>query len=136
MNKTTSRGGGKKDVVRGKVNGKEVYILVDTGADYGLIPRAMVPENAVDCGEKLISGVHGDSVLHKCTKAVFEVAGLTLEREVVIGDSRDGSLVNCILHLDLRQEEEVRLMMEAVKGGEVNVLMRSQTRAETELDKM
>ncbi len=52
-------------------------------------------------GERLISGVHGDSVLHKCTKAVFEVAGLTLEREVVIDDSRDGSLVNCILPLDL-----------------------------------
>ncbi len=88
-------------MVRGKVNGKEVCILVDTGADYGLVPRAVVPENAVDCGERLISGVHGDSVLHKCTKSVFEVAGLTLEREVVIDDSRDGSLVNCILPLDL-----------------------------------
>ncbi len=52
-------------MVRGKVNGKEVCILVDTGADYGLVPRAVVPENAVDCGERLISGVHGDSVLHK-----------------------------------------------------------------------
>ncbi len=42
-NKTTSRGGGKKNVVRGKVNGKEVCILVDTGADYDLVPRAVVP---------------------------------------------------------------------------------------------
>ncbi len=53
-NKTTSRMGWKEGRVRGKVNGKEVCILVDKGADYGLVPRAVVPENAVDCGERLI----------------------------------------------------------------------------------
>ncbi len=132
VNKTTPRGGGKKNVMKGNVNGKEV----DTGADYGLVPRAVVPENSVDRGERLISGVHGDMVLHKCTEAVFEVAGLRLVREVVIDDSRDGSIINCILPLDLRQEEEVKLMMEAVKGGEVNVLTRSQARAEAKLDQV
>ncbi len=39
-------------MVQGKVNGKEVCILVDTGADYGIVPRAVVPENAVDCGRE------------------------------------------------------------------------------------
>ena len=136
VNKTTPRGGGKKNVIRGKVNGKEVCILVDTGADYGLVPRAVVPDDAEDCGERLISGVHGDRVLHKCTKAMFDVAGLKLLREVVIDDSHDGSLVNCILPLDLRQEEEVKMLMGAVKSGEVNVLTRSQVRAEAELDRM
>ncbi len=52
------------------------------------MPRALVPEGAVDCGEKYIAGVHGHMVLHKCTEATFEVAGLELEREVLIDDSR------------------------------------------------
>ncbi len=33
----------KKNVVLGKVNGAETRILVDTGADFGLVPRVLVP---------------------------------------------------------------------------------------------
>ena len=42
------------------------------------IPRALVHECAVDCGDKFISGVHGDLVLHKSMTAIFEVTGLCL----------------------------------------------------------
>ncbi len=72
-------------------------------------------------------------VLHKCTKATFEVAGLELEREVVIDDSGCESS-ECILPLDLGVEEEVMAFVKMVKHGKVNVLTRSQARAEAELD--
>ncbi len=78
---------------------------------------------------------NSDLVLHKCTKATFEVAGLRLEREVVIDDKCDGSS-DCILPLDLGQEEEVMAFMRAVKHGEVNVLTRSQANTEAKLDKV
>ncbi len=100
-----------------------------------MIPRAWVMEDAVDRGETYISGVHGDLVLHKCTKATFEVAGLRLEREVMIDDRCDGSF-NCILPLDFGQEEEVMAFIRAVQHGEVNVLTRSQANAEAKLDKV
>ena len=99
-------GGGKRNVNSGMVNGVVANILVDTGADFGMIPRALVHEGTVDCGDKFISGVHGDLVLHKSTTAVFEVAGLCLTKEVIIDDDTDGSL-NCILQLDLSNENEV-----------------------------
>ncbi len=38
-------------MVSGKVNGIEMMILGDTGADLGVIPKALVMEDAVDCGE-------------------------------------------------------------------------------------
>ncbi len=135
MSRATLGSKGKKNVVMGKVNGVEMKVLVDIGVDLGLIPKTLAPGNAVDCGEKYISGVHGDMVLHQCTKATFEVAGLSLEREVVIDDSDDSSS-SCILPLDLGEEEEVMAFMRAVKHGEVNVLTRSQARAEAELDRV
>ncbi len=39
----------KKNVVLGKVNEAETRILVDTGADFGLVPRVLVPDDAMDC---------------------------------------------------------------------------------------
>ncbi len=112
----------KKNVVLGKVNGAETRILVD-GADFGLVPRVLVPDDAMNCGEKYIAGVHGHMVLHKCTKATFEVAGLEFEREVVIDDSGCESS-ECILPLDLGVEEEVMAFVKT----------RSQARVEAELD--
>ncbi len=55
----------KKNVALGKVNGAETRILVDIGADLGLVPRVLVLDDAMDCGEKYIAGVHGHMVLHK-----------------------------------------------------------------------
>ncbi len=124
----------KNNVVVGRVNGVEKMILVDTGADLGVVPRTLVGEDAEDCGETYVSGVHGNTVLHKCTKAVFEVAGMRLVREVVIDKSGD-SFADCILTLDLKVEEEVLAFMKAMKLAEVKVLTRSQARAETELER-
>ncbi len=64
----------KNNIVWGKVNGKLTNILVDTGADIGLVTKSMVAQGAEDFGEILISGVCGETNLRKCTRAMFEVA--------------------------------------------------------------
>ncbi len=47
---TATVGARRKDnVLWGKVNGVEKRILVDTGAEVGMIPRSLVGRDAIDC---------------------------------------------------------------------------------------
>ncbi len=96
----------KDNVLWGKVNGVAKRILVDTGAEVGMIPRSLVGRDAIDCGDINIRGVLGVPELHKSTKAIFEVAGLRLEKEVMIDESGDPE-GECILPLSLSNGREV-----------------------------
>ncbi len=96
-----------------------------------VVPKSMVAEGAENFGEILISGVCGETNLRKCTRAMFEVTGLKLEKRVVVDERDDGY---CIVPLDLRVDEEVEAFREAVKPKSVNMLTRSQAKREAGLD--
>ncbi len=54
----------KKNVVKGVVSGKEVEILIDSGADYGFVPKSLVPETSL-CGKQcLVSGIKRNFLPH------------------------------------------------------------------------
>ncbi len=135
INRSSAAGESKKNIVKGKINGKDVSILIDTGADFGLVPRAVVPKNVVDCGDTIVPGIHGERILHKSTRVTFDVAGVKLEREVAI-DENNNSIANCILPLDLNNDEEVVVLRAAVKEGNVSVLTRSMAQEEPRLDSL
>ncbi len=124
----------KNNVLWGKVNGVERKILVDMGAEVGMIPRALVGEDSEDCGVMYIQGVLGKSVLHNSTKATFEVAGLKMVRVVII-DETDDPDGECIVPLNLGDKSEMLAYTKAVSEANVKVLTRSQAKAEAELDK-
>ncbi len=111
---------GKKNVIKARVNGLEMDVLIDTGADFGLVPKCVVPENSFDGGECYISGVNEGLVLCRLTRAKFELAGIQLEKEVIVDERENGSPW-CILPLDLGNKGEVQAYTKALREGNVNV---------------
>ncbi len=82
----------KGNIVWGKVNGTECKVLIDSGAEVGVVPRALVNQGAVECGEMHVSGVNGMTSVHQSTVVEYEVGGLRLAKLYVArygkGDGR------------------------------------------------
>lgn len=142
-------GSERGNVVRWLVNGVSCKVLIDSGAEVGVVPRAMVSEGAVRFGQVHISDVHGRTSVHQSTVVEYVIGGLTCNKLAVI-EERVGDDVMCIIPFDVMNEEEVcafRRALELAKNGksgaenkvseaaEVSVLTRSQARLEQELDK-
>ncbi len=138
--------GEKKDnIAWGRVNGTECKVLVDSGASVGVVPKSLLEECYRDCGEIQVANVHGGRRAHRSTIVKFEVGGLVRSHLAMI-DEREGDGVICIVPLNLRDREEATAYAKAIEeygnrsqkaGSEepkVNVLTRSQTRIEAELD--
>ena len=57
----------KGNVAWDLVNGVRGRILVDSGAEVGMVPRSLVGSDAVNCGEMHISGVLGKTSVYQST---------------------------------------------------------------------
>ncbi len=131
----------KGNIAWGRVNGVDCRVLVDSGAEVGVVPRAFVGRGAVECGELHISGVNGMTSVHQSTVVEFEVGGLRLAKLVMI-DERDAEEVMCIVPFDIASAEESAAFKVAIEEArdpgkmqgsqevQVKVLTRSQARAE------
>ncbi len=138
--------GDKKDnIAWGRVNGVECKVLVDSGANVGVIPKSLLERGYRDCGEIQVADVHGGRRAHRSTIVEFEVGGL-VRSQLAMVDEREGEGVICIVPLNLRDRDEAMAYARAIEEyGErgqtaeavetkVNVLTRSQARIEAELD--
>ncbi len=52
-------GAKKGNMAKGVVNGVECGVLIDSGAEVGIVPRSMVTKDCVLCGHVHIADVHG-----------------------------------------------------------------------------
>ncbi len=138
--------GEKDNIAWGRVNGAPCKVLVDSGASIGVVPRALLGENHRDCGEVHVADVHGTKKVHRSTVVSFEVGGIVRSQLAMI-DERQGDGVISIVPMNLMDKEEISAFTKAIadyreegKGeqrveAEVNVLTRSQAKAEVELDR-
>ncbi len=140
-------GGRSGSIVKGKVNEVVCSILLDTGAEIAMVPRSVVGDDCIDCGDVRVAGAVGEPVVFRSTKVVFEIAGRCVSRlSIVDNNERSDSL--CIFPVDLSNAEEVEWVSKAVieskakcessVNGEftnkVNMLTRAQAAVERELD--
>ncbi len=122
----------KKNVVKGKVSGVDVEILIDSGADYGMVPKSLVSKDAY-CGEQCyISGVNKGTVLYELAEVYFELAGVKLRKKVIV-DERDKPSPWCLLPLDLGDVGELQVYLNVLHGGNVSIMTHSQHRKEAAL---
>ncbi len=91
----------KGNIMRGKVNGCDVDILIDSGADYGLVPANTVPPKAY-LGQKCwITGVGDEPVLFELAEAWLGLSGTHVRRKVAV-DTRPKPKPWCLLLIDLK----------------------------------
>ncbi len=68
-----------KNVLKGVINGHNVKVLLDSGANYGMVP----PEAYL--GQKcLVSGIGDEPLLFELAEAWFKLPGLRIRRKVVV----------------------------------------------------
>ncbi len=79
-------GGKRENVVWGTVNDVGCKILIDSGAEVGVVPRALVKSDSNQCGKVHISNVHGVTEVHDSTIVTYVVGGLKTTRLAVIDE--------------------------------------------------
>ncbi len=133
-------GAKRGNMAKGVVNGKECSVLIDSGAEIGVIPRSLVTKDSLECGRVHIADVHGNTK----TLVNYKIGGLEFARLAVI-DDRIGDDVVSIVPFDVTNQTESEAFRGAIeehKGSvmrrseskAVNVLTRSQAREEEQLD--
>ena len=132
----------KQNVIMGKVNGIECGILIDTGAEIAMVPRGLVGNDCVECGEMKVAGAVGEPQVFKSTEVVFEIAGRQVTKLATI-EERELSECLCIMPFDMFDEDECAMFRGAVSEAKrlseesinrVNVLTRARAKLEEELD--
>ncbi len=103
----------KRGIVRGTVNGVEAEILIDSGADLGVVPESMVPKDAYT-GEKCMAegALRG---VHDVAKVSFGIADKVLERMAVV-DRTGKCPPNCLFPLDVEDKEEYEWIGKVLHG--------------------
>lgn len=123
----------KKNVISGRVSGEDVEILLDSGADYGMVPKSLVPVGAY-CGKKCyVTGIHKDPVLYEMADVWFELPGIRLKKRVVVDESNTPSPW-CLMPVDLGDTGEIQVFLNVLHKGKVCVMTRAQCREEELLD--
>ncbi len=123
----------KKNVLKGVVNGHNIDVLLDSGADYGMVPKGIVPPGAYLGQTCLVFGMGDEPLLFELAEAWFELRGSRVRRKVVV-DSRDDPKPWCLLPIDLMNSSEADPLLNALRSGGVYVMTRSQVRAEQALE--
>ncbi len=135
-----TKSGSAGNVAYGLVSGVKTKVLIDSGAELGSVPRAMVPEDVVLCNNVRVKGYGGSEKTCKSFMCEFVVGGYRKVVKTIIDESESPG-VACIVPFTLMNEEEAAAYRSAVSeylvGGRVgmNVLTRSMVRREQELDK-
>ncbi len=128
------------NVAVGLVNGVRTKVLIDSGAELGSVPRALVPKNVVLCNDVRVRGYGGSEKTCESFMCEFVVGGYRKVVKTIIDESESPG-VACIVPFTLVNEEEAVAYRNAVseyEAGEkveMNVLTRSMVREEQELDK-
>ncbi len=132
------------NMAEGIVNGNKCGVLIDSGAEVGVIPRSLVTQDGLKCGRVHVADVHGHSKSHDSTIVSYKIGGLEFTKLAVI-DDRTGNDVVSIVPFDVTNQEECEAfggaireykarLAEASECKTVRVLTRSQARREEELD--
>ncbi len=135
-----TKSGSAGNVAHGLVNGIKTEVLIDSGAELGSVPRAMVPKNVVLCNDVRVKGYGGSEKTYKSFMCEFVVGGYRKVVKTII-DECESPGVACIVPFTLVNEEEAAAYRSAVHEyvvGErvgMNVLTRNMVREERELDK-
>ena len=128
------------------MNGVRCKVLVDSGAEVGVIPRSLVSSDSAECGDVHISDVHGKTSVHQSIIVTYELGGLRRVKLAVIDERSEDDVIS-IIPFDVTDSEEVKAFRRAVEEfglassekerveASVNVLTRSQAREEVMLDK-
>ncbi len=132
----------KGNVAWGCVNGVRSKVLIDSGAEVGVVPRSLVTSDNVECGKVHIADVHGRTSVHESTVVNYELGGIKFSKLAVI-EERVGEDVMCIVPFDVLNSEEVEAFRRALsetKGSsdvaaDVKVVTRSQARELAELER-
>ncbi len=135
-----SKSGKSGNVAIGLVNGVRTEVLIDSGAELGSVPKALVPKQVVLCGDVLVKG-YGSS--EKCCRSFMSEFVVGGYRKVVraIVDESELPGVSCIVPFSATNGEEVEAykcaIQDYVSGEQVkmNVLTRRMVREEKELDR-
>ncbi len=131
--------GQAENVAYGMVNGMRTKVLIDSGAELGSVPKALVPEGVELCADVYVRGYGGTERRYKSCMSGIIVGG---HRKVIraIIDESESSGVTCLVPVSLVDDREAVAYREAIreymsedKVG-VNVVTRSMTRKEEELE--
>ncbi len=87
---------------------------MDSGAEVGVVPRALVNQGAVECGKLHISGVNGATSVHQSTVVEYKIGGLRQAKLAMIDERSDDEVV-CIVPFDISNAEEVVAFKSAVE---------------------
>ncbi len=107
-------------------------VLIDSGADYGLVPCVLVPKEAYCGRQRYVSGINKGTVLYELADVEFELSGVRLKKRVIV-DQREKPSPWCLLPLDLGDVGELQVYLNVLHGGSVCIMTRSQYREETAL---
>ncbi len=135
-----SKSGKSGNVAMGLVNGTKTEVLIDSGAELGSVPKALVPEQVVLCSDVLVKGYGGSEKSCKSFMSEFIIGGYRKAVRAIIDESEMPG-VSCIVPFSLTNGEESEAykcaIQDYVSGEKVNmnVLTRSMVRKEEELDK-
>ncbi len=138
--RSVNKSGKLGNVAIGLVNKVKTEVLIDSGAELGSVPKALVPEGVVLCGDVLVKGYGGSEKNCKSFMCEFVIGSY---RKVVraIRDESEMPGISCIVSFSLTNEEEseaYRCAIQEYVAGEsvtMNVMTRSMVRKEEELDK-
>ncbi len=135
-----AKSGSAGNVAMGLVSGVKTKVLIDSGAELGSVPRAMVPSNVILCNDVRVKGYGGSEKTCKSFMCEFVVGGYRKVVKTIIDESESPG-VACIVPFTLVNEEEATAYRCAVSEYEaeekvgMNVLTRSMAREERELDR-
>ncbi len=122
----------KNNVIQGQINGVSTSILVDSGADYGLVASSLVkPEQYLgrDC---IVTGIHGDPKRYELAECEFTVKGRTVRKRVVVDGSGEPPQWS-ILPVDLADPGDYLLVGQIMVDGNISVLTRAQALSQERL---
>ncbi len=105
--------GNCSNVAMGLVNGVCTEVLIDSGAELGSVPRALVPVNAQMCGEVIMKGSVGKEQMCESFMADFVVGGFYKRvRAIVDDDSHQGAA--CIVPFCVTDTQEYEAFASAI----------------------
>lgn len=126
---TTVSAAPKANVVRGLANGVEVELLLDSGANVGMVSDAEVPKEPVECGYKAISGAFDSNPkILRCIEVKFTANGQELTKVAAVNSEMKDK--PRIMPIDLADERDMVFTMNALKKAEIDVLTRAQAAEE------
>ncbi len=104
-----------QNVAMGKVNGVCTEILIDSGAELGSVPRALVPKDGQSVGNVLVRGFDGKEVSCVAVICKFEIGGhCTTVKTIVGSDCQSG--VSCIVPFNVTDQSEAKAYTEAIES--------------------